>query len=527
MYENKVKAPAQKTAKEFSESKQEETGGVVASASHHSIANIQRKANKTGLPDNLKSGIEQLSGHSMDDVKVHFNSSKPTQVQAHAYTQGTDIHVAPGQEKHLPHEAWHVVQQKQGRVRPTLQMKGKVNVNDDVGLEREADVMGVRAMAGVVPAKHKSGDSIESDPIGSVGSSVFGKVAQRQELPQEELQMKVPHSHPIQMKAYSISRKLPLEPHFKETAADDTTDLGRDLLGKVRQKFPLSTENEQQASSEKWDAERRDAHRPPGYAEAKAKVMSQLQPYSDAQSASTSVWTRGAHVSGLSVASERSRANTPESTLTKKVTKMKDWIGAHLVKREWSGEDNMWNVVSWPKAAEDTWGKGFEEPIDIAFAVGGRRKLSIDIQIGKEDEAVPRRDLGAMLLGAAPQIFSGDTSEIPASAKSMAADAWHNTNRGLESIPTFAKGESELGSATLNKGDTKWTEAQVAAKAVLQNSLKSAWNVHEKNPHATSPDPDGRHATEKREKERLEALEQERVNYRPERYDVTHDIPKP
>lgn len=104
------------------------------------------KENNTGLPDNLKSGIENLSGYSMDDVKVHYNSDKPAQLQAHAYAQGTDIHLGTGQEKHLPHEAWHVVQQKQGRVKPTMQMKGKVNVNDDVGLEKEADVMGVKSM---------------------------------------------------------------------------------------------------------------------------------------------------------------------------------------------------------------------------------------------------------------------------------------------------------------------------------------------------------------------------------------------
>jgi hypothetical protein len=52
----------------------------------------------------------------------------------------------PGQEKHLPHEAWHVVQQKQGRVKPTMQMKDKVNVNDDEVLEREADVMGGKSI---------------------------------------------------------------------------------------------------------------------------------------------------------------------------------------------------------------------------------------------------------------------------------------------------------------------------------------------------------------------------------------------
>jgi hypothetical protein len=103
--------------------------------------------NQTGLPDNLKAGIENLSGYSLDNVRVHYNSPKPAQLQALAYTQGTEIHVAPGQEKHLPHEAWHVVQQMQGRVKPTMQMKG-VQINDDEGLEREADAMGKRAEYG-------------------------------------------------------------------------------------------------------------------------------------------------------------------------------------------------------------------------------------------------------------------------------------------------------------------------------------------------------------------------------------------
>ena len=106
---------------------------------------FSEKKIKTGLPDQLKSGIENMSGYAMDDVRVHYNSSKPAQLQAHAYAQGTDIHLASGQEQHLPHEAWHVVQQKQGRVKPTMQLKGKVNVNDDGGLEREADVMGAKA----------------------------------------------------------------------------------------------------------------------------------------------------------------------------------------------------------------------------------------------------------------------------------------------------------------------------------------------------------------------------------------------
>lgn len=110
-------------------------------------------ANNTGIPDQLKSGIESLSGYAMDDVKVHYNSAKPAQMQAHAYAQGTDIHIAPGQEQHLPHEAWHVVQQKQGRVKATTQLKGEA-INDDPGLEHEADVMGAKALQRKVKQRH-------------------------------------------------------------------------------------------------------------------------------------------------------------------------------------------------------------------------------------------------------------------------------------------------------------------------------------------------------------------------------------
>ncbi|MEJ2407889.1 MAG: DUF4157 domain-containing protein [Novosphingobium sp.] len=102
----------------------------------------QRAANRTGLPDHVKGGVEALSGLSMDHVRVHYNSPKPAQLNAHAYAQGSKIHVAPGQERHVPHEAWHVVQQAQGRVRATTQLKGGVPLNEDKALESEADRVG-------------------------------------------------------------------------------------------------------------------------------------------------------------------------------------------------------------------------------------------------------------------------------------------------------------------------------------------------------------------------------------------------
>lgn len=124
-----------------------------------------QNANRTGLPDGLKTGIETLSGHSLDDVKVHYNSPRPAQLQALAYAQGADIHMGPGQEKHLPHEAWHVVQQKQGRVKPGAQRQG-VAINADQSLEHEADRMGAQALsaAGDAGAQLNPGVQLRRNP---------------------------------------------------------------------------------------------------------------------------------------------------------------------------------------------------------------------------------------------------------------------------------------------------------------------------------------------------------------------------
>jgi hypothetical protein len=145
------------------------------------VASVQRapepdaRRNDTGLPDGLKSGIESLSGLSMDHVKVHYNSSQPAQLNALAYAQGSDIHLGPGQEQHLPHEAWHVVQQAQGRVQPTMQMREGVPVNDDKGLEHEADVMGARAASSRVPAATEGQTPAETvvQPMREHGGTTF------------------------------------------------------------------------------------------------------------------------------------------------------------------------------------------------------------------------------------------------------------------------------------------------------------------------------------------------------------------
>ncbi len=125
-----------------------ETVSSQESFGHNALAAEQNQdkllPNRTGMPDRLKAGIESLSGIDMSDVRVHTNSQKPARLNALAYTQGNQIYLGPGQGRHLPHEAWHVVQQKEGRVRATGQIRGMA-VNDEAGLEMEAGRMGIWA----------------------------------------------------------------------------------------------------------------------------------------------------------------------------------------------------------------------------------------------------------------------------------------------------------------------------------------------------------------------------------------------
>lgn len=107
------------------------------------------RPNLTGIPAQMKLNFERYSGLSFDDVRVHYNSDKPARLGALAYTRGTEIYVGPGQERSLPHELGHVIQQKAGKVRPTRWVGG-LPVNDQPALEREADAWA--AFAGSLPA---------------------------------------------------------------------------------------------------------------------------------------------------------------------------------------------------------------------------------------------------------------------------------------------------------------------------------------------------------------------------------------
>ncbi len=328
----------------------------------------------------------------------------------------------------------------------------------------------------------------------------------------------------IQRKAYSMSRSLPLEPHFTLKEPEQAEKL---LLGKLRLDYPLDPAVQKKADEEAWSALQRDEQRGEEFAKRKRQVLARISGASDYYGPGKNekmVWTPGAHVAGLSVASERERKNTPESTLTKDVTKTSDWIGAHLIKREWGGEDNMWNVVCWPGAAEKKWGTEFEEPIEVAFANQTTKKINFSVRVSKEDEAIRGEEVEQMVeegLKGGPPKDERWRNAVQGGAITTAARA----NRGIERIPTLATGKSELGESTLTSAETKFDAAVKAAQVQVSKKIKE---LAAKAPHEKRPVPELSEVTkeqaETRMTERQKGWGEEVANYRSERYDATNPL---
>lgn len=116
-----------------------------------------------GSESALRRKLEDASGVSLRDVKVNYDSDRPARIGALAYARGNEVFMGPGQEKYLPHEMTHVVQQKQGLVRPTGTVGG-MPVNTSEALETAADHM---SAAPVGPA------DVPGTPAGGVVQGVF------------------------------------------------------------------------------------------------------------------------------------------------------------------------------------------------------------------------------------------------------------------------------------------------------------------------------------------------------------------
>ncbi len=129
-----------------------------------SSESVKVPSGRTGIPKAVQAKFEAASGLSFEDVRVHYNSSRPAQLGAYAYTQGSQVYIGPGQERHLEHELGHVVQQKRGLVRVDGYING-IPVNRDPRLEQAADVGAGQPAQGVF----KSGGGTVQMMLGGQG----------------------------------------------------------------------------------------------------------------------------------------------------------------------------------------------------------------------------------------------------------------------------------------------------------------------------------------------------------------------
>ena len=133
-----------------------------------------------GIPEPVRTQMENALQTDFSDVSITPNSSKASQMEALAYTQGNKIHFAPGMYnpssqtgmKLLGHELTHVIQQREGRVNVTHRFNGNP-LNMNPLLENEADHLGNTAVNSRVHLTQPGTPGISphpSSPISTPGS---------------------------------------------------------------------------------------------------------------------------------------------------------------------------------------------------------------------------------------------------------------------------------------------------------------------------------------------------------------------
>ncbi|MFN8397208.1 MAG: DUF4157 domain-containing protein [Bacteroidia bacterium] len=143
-----------------------------------------KSASNSAMPEAVQAKMESAFGQDFSDVSIHTDSQVSKSAGALAHTQGNEVHFAPGQFKPetqsgqelLGHELTHVVQQRQGRVEATGSTPNGMPLNDNKGLESEADQMGKAAAAGTMQKKAAGGSG---SPKGGASQMKKGPVQRK------------------------------------------------------------------------------------------------------------------------------------------------------------------------------------------------------------------------------------------------------------------------------------------------------------------------------------------------------------
>lgn len=90
------------------------------------IPETKSKTSGNKMPEDIQAKMENSFQADFSNVNIHKDDDSATQMGALAYTQGNNIHFAPGKyepgsktgQELLGHELTHVEQQRKGKVKP-------------------------------------------------------------------------------------------------------------------------------------------------------------------------------------------------------------------------------------------------------------------------------------------------------------------------------------------------------------------------------------------------------------------------
>ncbi len=115
---------------------------------------VQMKRNED-LPEDFQTKMESSFGEDFSNVKINKDSKDANELDALAFTQGNNIHFKNGEfdssskngQELIAHELSHVVQQRHRDI-GTTHKENNYDVNDNEGLEKEADINAKKAVNG-------------------------------------------------------------------------------------------------------------------------------------------------------------------------------------------------------------------------------------------------------------------------------------------------------------------------------------------------------------------------------------------
>ncbi|OQW38971.1 MAG: hypothetical protein A4S08_08515 [Proteobacteria bacterium SG_bin4] len=317
-----------------------------------------------------------------------------------------------------------------------------------------------------------------------------------------------------QAKRYTVTRDLPLTTVMRPI---DVGSAKSRLLSNLRSDYPIP---KGVSIKDEMSGDERDQFRGEEFLRKKVELLKKLPE-------TGTVPVPSAHVANIAT-HERLRAKNSQAKAISQIAPKIDWIGAHLVKREWGGEDNMWNVVAWPQRAEDTWAEKFEDPIDIAISNQTAQDVNISLSVIKEDEIVSK---DAAILAAQEKIKGlkddGQKENWAKLISEEAAKSRWDVNRAVESVPIEANGSSRLGAVRLDQALTQWNDAEKAGYQAFTNTVEraAAKAPNEKRaPFLKGGDEMEKIKHLERNKERKEAWEQEKANYTETHYERFSNI---